>query len=51
MDKNRFYTQVAKSMATAEQQGGGLHSVLLAGVERAHELVQEHHNGQALNKD
>ena len=51
MDKDRFYNKVAKSMATAEQEGEGLHGVLLAGVERAHELVQEHHNGRALNKD
>jgi hypothetical protein len=51
MDKDFFYTEVAKRMAVAEQQGEGLHGVLLAGVERAYELVQEHRNGPALNED
>lgn len=41
MDKDRFYVEVAMSMATAEARGDNLLGVLLAGIDKAQELVRE----------
>lgn len=41
MDKDRFYVEVAMSMATAEARGDNLLGVLLAGIDKAQELVLE----------
>ena len=41
MDKDRFYVEVAMSMAAAEAFGEGLLGILLAGIDKAQELVRE----------
>jgi len=41
VDKDRSYTEVAKSLAAAAQLSADLQGVLLAGVDRAQALVQE----------
>jgi len=41
MDKERFYGEVAMSMAAAEAYGDGLLGVLSAGIDKAQELVRE----------
>jgi hypothetical protein len=41
MDKDRFYTEVATSMAAAEACGEDLLGVLSAGIDKAQELVRE----------